>query len=80
MSTVPLNLETDAVALPQHARWVAATLEQAFERRRSSCAGTGLAAAVRGLIDRRQLAHALGLRLTQRIVLAQTVGYPGLGA
>jgi SagB-type dehydrogenase family enzyme len=202
MSTVPLNLETDAVALPQHARWVEATLEQAFERRRSSrtflpdplplqtlstllwaafginrpdtggrtapsahnwqeievysvlaegayhydpagnqlqlvsaedlrgctgtqsfvaaaplnlvyvadfarmtdsredergflagvdagcisqnvnlcCAGMGLATVVRGLIDRRQLAHALGLRLTQRIVLAQTVGYPGLDA
>jgi SagB-type dehydrogenase family enzyme len=40
------------------------------------CAATGLATVVRGLIDRRRLAAALGLALQQRIVLAQTVGYP----
>jgi SagB-type dehydrogenase family enzyme len=40
------------------------------------CAGTGLATVVRGLVDRRQLARDLGLRPTQRIVLAQTVGWP----
>lgn len=40
------------------------------------CAGAGLATVVRGLVDRRQLAHDLGLRPTQRIVLAQTVGWP----
>jgi len=31
---------------------------------------------VRGLIDRRSLANVLGLRPTQRIALAQTIGYP----
>jgi len=41
------------------------------------CAAAGLAPVVRGLIDRRRLAHALGLRTTQRIALAQTVGHPG---
>lgn len=41
------------------------------------CAGAGLATVVRGLIDRRALAHALNLTATQRIALAQTVGYPG---
>lgn len=41
------------------------------------CAGAGLATVVRGLIDRRVLAHALNLTATQRIALAQTVGYPG---
>ena len=40
------------------------------------CACTGLATVVRGLIDRRKLAAALGLARHQRIVLAQTVGYP----
>jgi SagB-type dehydrogenase family enzyme len=39
------------------------------------CAATGLACVVRGLVDRRKLAPALGLRVDQRIVLAQTVGY-----
>lgn len=41
------------------------------------CAGAGLATVVRGLIDRNVLAHALNLTATQRIALAQTVGYPG---
>jgi len=40
------------------------------------CAAAGLACVVRGLVDRRKLAPALQLRVDQRIVLAQTVGYP----
>jgi SagB-type dehydrogenase family enzyme len=40
------------------------------------CAAAGLACVVRGLVDRRKLAPALKLRADQRIVLAQTVGYP----
>jgi nitroreductase len=40
------------------------------------CAAASLATVVRGLIDRRRLAHALGLPVHQRIVLAQTVGHP----
>jgi nitroreductase len=39
-----------------------------------TCAAIGLATVVRGLVDRRLLAPALGLRPTQRIALAQTVG------
>ena len=39
------------------------------------CATAGLACVVRGLVDRRKLASALRLRIDQRIVLAQTVGY-----
>jgi SagB-type dehydrogenase family enzyme len=39
-------------------------------------ASAGLAVVVRGMIDREALAAALGLRCTQRIILAQTVGYP----
>lgn len=40
------------------------------------CASVGLATVVRGLIDRSRLAAALGLAKTQRIALAQTVGFP----
>lgn len=40
------------------------------------CASAGLAAVVRGLIDREALAAALGLGPHQRIILAQSVGYP----
>jgi len=40
------------------------------------CAAEGLATVVRGMIDRPELAKAMGLREDQRIVLAQTVGYP----
>lgn len=39
-------------------------------------ASAGLAVVVRGLVDREALGAALGLRCNQRIVLAQTVGYP----
>lgn len=40
------------------------------------CASAGLATVVRGLVDRRLLAGRLGLKATQRIALAQTVGRP----
>jgi SagB-type dehydrogenase family enzyme len=38
------------------------------------CAALGLGCVVRGLVDRRRLALALGLRPTQRIALAHSVG------
>ena len=40
------------------------------------CASEGLAVVVRGLIDRPALAKALNLRPDQKIILAQTIGYP----
>jgi nitroreductase len=40
------------------------------------CASEGLATVVRGLVDRPALAEAMGLRADQKIILAQTVGYP----
>jgi len=40
------------------------------------CASEGLSVVVRGLVDREELAKALHLHPEQRIVLAQTVGYP----
>ena len=40
------------------------------------CASEGLATVVRGSIDRTALAKAMRLRPDQKIILAQTVGYP----
>ena len=43
------------------------------------CAQAGLAVVVRGLVDRAKLAPAMGLGPRERIVLAQTVGFPARG-
>jgi SagB-type dehydrogenase family enzyme len=40
------------------------------------CASEGLATVVRGSVDRKALAATMKLRPDQRVVLAQTVGYP----
>jgi SagB-type dehydrogenase family enzyme len=40
------------------------------------CASQGLAVVVRGSVDRPSLSQAMKLRPEQRIILAQTVGYP----
>jgi len=40
------------------------------------CASEGLATVVRGSIDRQELARAMKLRPEQKIILAQSVGYP----
>ena len=40
------------------------------------CASAGLATVVRGSIDRQALGKALALDKNQRIILAQTIGYP----
>lgn len=44
------------------------------------CANAGLATVVRALVDRAKLARAMGLGPHERIVLAQTVGFPARGA
>ncbi len=40
------------------------------------CASEGLATVVRGLVDRPALMKVMRLRPDQRIILAQSVGYP----
>jgi hypothetical protein len=40
------------------------------------CASEGLATVVRGLVDRKAFAQAAQLGAQQRVILAQTVGYP----
>ncbi len=42
------------------------------------CASEHLATVVRGMVDRRPLSQAMHLRDNQKIVLAQTVGYPAV--
>ena len=44
------------------------------------CASAGLATVVRGLVDRDALAKALNLPEQKKIILTQTVGYPGTEA
>jgi SagB-type dehydrogenase family enzyme len=40
------------------------------------CASEGLATVVRGLIDRETIAKVMKLRLDQKVIFAQSVGYP----
>lgn len=40
------------------------------------CASEGLATVVRNMVDKPALAEKMGLRPTQKVILAQTVGYP----
>jgi len=40
------------------------------------CASEGMATVVRGLVDRARLSKIMNLKENQRIILAQTVGYP----
>jgi len=44
------------------------------------CASEGLGTVVRGSVNRADLGKAMNLRAEQRIILAQTVGYPGKSA
>jgi len=41
------------------------------------CASEGMATVVRGLVDRDALKDAMNLKPDQKVILAQTVGYPG---
>ncbi len=40
------------------------------------CASQGLATVVRGLVPRARLAAMMGLKPSQRIIVAQSVGFP----
>ena len=82
--TAPLNLVyvanyqrmTDADA-EQKAFYAAADTGFMAQNVYLYCASAGLAVVVRGLVDREALAAALGLKRHQRVILSQTVGYPG---
>ena len=61
---------------PERDLFVAADVGFIAENVYLFCASEGLATVVRGSIDRSALSTAMRLRPDQRIVLAQTVGYP----
>lgn len=83
VETAPVNLVyvadldrmSDAGA-EQKARFSAADAGFIAQNVYLFCASAGLATVVRGLFDHAVLAKALGLGSHQRIILAQSVGYP----
>jgi SagB-type dehydrogenase family enzyme len=83
VATAPLNLVFIAdlsriSGVPQERAELLAAEDASFVSQNVYlyCAAAGLATVVRATIDREALAKALGLREDQRIILAQTVGYP----
>jgi nitroreductase len=61
---------------PQSAVWSGVTAGAIAQNVYLFCASEGLATVVRGWVDHEPLAKALSLKPTQRVILAQTVGYP----
>lgn len=61
---------------PQSAVWSGVTAGAIAQNVYLYCASEGLGTVVRGWVDHEPLAKALGLKPTQRVILAQTVGYP----
>jgi SagB-type dehydrogenase family enzyme len=86
VATAPLNLVYVAnldrmgdAGAEQKARFGAADAGFIAQNVYLFCASAGLATVVRGLFDHAVLAKALGLGSQQRIILAQSVGYPAAG-
>lgn len=61
---------------PQAAVWSGVTAGAISQNISLFCASEGLATVVRGWVDPEPLAKALQLKPAQRVILAQTVGYP----
>lgn len=83
VAAVPVNLvyvadfdRMDGAAAEDKAFYSAADAGFVAQNVYLYCASAGLAVVVRGLLDREALGAALGLGRHQRIVLAQSVGYP----
>jgi nitroreductase len=79
--TAPLNLiyVEDTARSGQEAQsavWSGVTAGAIAQNVYLFCASEGLATVVRGWVDPEPLAKALALKPTQRVILAQTVGYP----
>lgn len=70
------DLAKTGSASPERDMYVAADVGFIAQNVYLFCASEGLAAVVRGSIDRQALAKLMRLRPDQRIILAQTVGYP----
>ena len=83
VGTAPLNLVYVAdfarmgeAAPEDKIRYSAADAGLIVENVYLFCASEGLSTVVRGMIDREQIAALLNLRNDQKVILAQTVGYP----
>jgi nitroreductase len=83
VGTAPLNLvyvadlaKTGNAPADDQARYTAADVGFIAQNVYLFCASEGLGAVVRGMVPREALAPRMKLRPEQRIVLAQTVGYP----
>lgn len=79
--TAPLNLiyvedTARSGGDPQSAVWSGVTAGAIAQNVALFCASEGLGNVVRGWVDPEPLAKALGLKPSQRVILAQTVGYP----
>ena len=61
---------------PDHALYIGADTGAIVENAYLFCASQGLGVVVRGSINRAALAKTMKLRPDQKIILAQTVGYP----
>jgi SagB-type dehydrogenase family enzyme len=86
VATAPVNLVYVAdldrmgdAGAEQKARFSAADAGFIAQNVYLFCASAGLATVVRGLFDQAVLAKTLGLGSQQRIILAQSVGYPAAG-
>ncbi|MFB3903498.1 MAG: SagB/ThcOx family dehydrogenase [Acidobacteriota bacterium] len=64
-------------ANPEQTVWYGAAAGFISQNAYLYCASEGLATVVRAMVERDALAGSLHLRPEQKIVLAQTVGYPG---
>ena len=83
VNSAPLNLvyvadakRTSQVSDEDRIRWTAADAAFIAQNVYLYCASQGLAAVVRGMVDREALTKELHLRPDQTIILAETVGYP----
>ena len=85
VATAPLNLiyvadlaRVDAIDPVERRFYCAADAAFCAQNVYLFCASAGLACVVRGVVNRRALAQSMELGLRQRVILAQTVGYPAV--
>jgi SagB-type dehydrogenase family enzyme len=83
VSIAPLNLvyvadlkKTNAAASDDVLLYIGADCGFIAQNVYLYCASEGLSVVVRGMVDRQELAKVLHLRPEQRILLAQTIGFP----
>ena len=83
VKTAPVNLiyvadmsEVRSVSKENEDLWVGADCGFIAQNVYLFCASEGLVCVVRGSINKKELANAMNLRPDQKIILAQSVGYP----